>query len=431
MPTNGIDSGVLTQIKEHYSEDILDIIFEDGKLTSPTFASCELAKRNDGMGRGYVERVVTSEGSAVAADASIADTINGDGSAGGRPSRDRWVIQAVNMDAPFGFTRDEILSIEGMGADEQFDTITDEMDKAVIRIRNALAQQCPNKGWGMLALTTAQSSTGFTVPTYLANRFKVGDRLVASVSEDTDVLLNSATQLRVTGVNAATGVITTSANPTSSWASNATLYIFRAGMRITTDPSADQSVKTCISGLRSWIDPDATDALFGVTRSGDPTKLGLGVDCTNMDTAQGLIEIADRLFHFGRKADTILCSGVSWKLLQQDYDPSRLVSVSMGDYQIGFEGYKLATVFGSCVVVPDPFIDGGTAFVGPFQNKKLRPKMIYSGDKLISLDNFDGLDFQRDNSSGNRKFKGQFFFRGNMSVAAPGCYAKGTNLPTS
>src|SRR5687767_2596003 len=158
-----IDSGVQTQIKEHYSEDITQILFEDGKETSPLLAMCEVAARKEGFGRGYIERIVTSEGSAIAAQADVADTINNDGAAGGRPSRDRWEIDPVNLDSPFAFSRDEILAIEGMGADEQFDVIADEMDKAVIRIRNKLAMQVSGKGWGLLAQTTAQTSTTFTV----------------------------------------------------------------------------------------------------------------------------------------------------------------------------------------------------------------------------------------------------------------------------
>src|SRR5688572_4643482 len=103
-----IDSGVLTQLKEHYTDDIIPIMFEDGKDSSPLLAMCEVAARKEGFGRGYIERVITSEGSAIAADATIVDTIVADGAVGARPSRQRWEVEAVNMDAPFTFSRDEI-----------------------------------------------------------------------------------------------------------------------------------------------------------------------------------------------------------------------------------------------------------------------------------------------------------------------------------
>lgn len=425
-----IDAGVLTQIEEHYQDDILDVLFEDGKDTSPVLAMSEAKADNDGFGRGYIIRMTTHEGAAVAADPSVADTINDDGSTGGQPLRDRWVVQPVSMDAPFAFSRDDILSIEKMGKDEQFDVITENMDMAVKRIRNLLAEQVSGKGWGKLAVTTAQTTTGFTVNRAFINRFPIGARLVASVSEDTDVLLGSAAQLIVTAVNTATGVVTTSGNPVTTWANNATLYIFRAGMRPATDPGSDQSLKTCISGLEAWIDPTGA-TLWGVTRTGNPNKSGYGIDCTGMDTAQGLIEIADTLFSYGRRSDTIVCSGTSWKLLQLDYDPSRLVNVTLGEYKIGFTGYRLATMFGESVVIPDPFMAPGDAYAGPFQKKKYGPQFRHAGDKLVNLDDFDGKQFERQTSGGARKFKGQFFFRGNFVLGAPGMYAKGSNLPTS
>jgi hypothetical protein len=415
-----IDAGVLTQIKEHYANDIYKILFEDGKTTSPVLAMCEAKAIKDGFGRKFVTRVVTHEGSAVAANATIADTIVNDGSAGGRPGRERWETSAVSMDSPFAFDRDEVDAIEGKSADEQFD----------VRIRNILAEQLSGKGWGCLAVTTAQSATGFTVNPAYINRFPVGARLVASVSEDTDVLLNSAAQLIVTAVNPATGVVTTSANPVTSWANNAVLYIFRAGMRVSTDPSAAESAKMCITGLEGWINPDST-TFMGVTRTGNPNLTGFAVDCTGMTTSEGLIAGADRMFSFGRPAKIILCSGTSWKLIQQDYDATKVVQVSLGDYKIGFSGYKLATVFGDAVVVPDPFIAPGTAYVGPFDDKKWGPKLYHTGSKLVNLDDLDGNQFQRSATAGARTYKGQFYFRGNLVLPAPGMYAKLSNLPTS
>lgn len=424
-----IDPGVQAHVAEHYDKDIYKILFEDGKETSPLLACCEVKSEQEGLGRKYVQRVLTYEGAAVSEDPAVADAIAGDGAAGGRPTRSRWEVTATNMDATFKFDREEILVIEGMGADKQFDVITEEMDLAVTRIRNQLCQRVSEKGWGKLALTTATSATTITVDPALSNRFPVGRRLVASVSEDTDVLLGSAAQLRVTAVVPKTGVITLSGNPQTTWTNSQTIYIFAAGSRIATDPGSDASLKTALSGLPAWIDP-AGAVIFGQTRAGDPNLCGFDIDGSNMDTATALVEGADTLFKFGRRfADTVFVSGTSWKVLQNDFDPSKLVPVTVGDYKIGYEGFKLATVFGTITVLPDPFIEPGVAYIGPFQNKKYRPKLLHSGKNLVNLDNFDGKDFERVTTSGARQFKGQFFFRGQLCIPGPGMYGKISNLP--
>jgi hypothetical protein len=427
-----IDTGVQSQIQEHYDSDIYKILFEDGKLTSPLLAMAEVKAMKEGLGRGYVVRVATSEGAAISADPEIADDITGDGLTGGRPGRERWVVSPVSLDAPFSFSRDEILAIEGMSADEQFDVITDEMDMAVSRMRNLLAEQVSGKGWGCLAQTTAQSTTTFTVNPAYVNRFPVGARLVASITEDTDVLLGTPAgkQVYVTAVNPSTGVVTCSEDMASVWASDQDLFIFRAGNRIATDPSAADTAKVCITGLEGWVNP-ANTSLFGVTTTGNPALTGFDVATTGMDTGRGLIAMANQLFSYGRKADTILVSGKSWELLQANYDAAKTVAVQLGDYKIGFAGFKLPTVFGDCTVIPDPFIKPGHAFAGPFQNKQWRPRLLHSGAKLVNLDNFDGKDFERQNSGGARTFKGQFFFRGNFVLPGPGMYAFTNDLPTS
>ena len=425
-----IDAGVLTQIREHYDSEIYKILFEDGKVTSPLLALCEAKSITDGFGRKFVVRVATHEGAAVAADPEIADDIAGDGDTGGRPGRERWEVSTTSLDAPFTFDRDEVDAIEGKKADEQFDVIADEMDMAVIRIRNMLAEQVSGKGWGALAQISAISSTTITVSTALVNRFPVGARLVASASEDTDVLYNSGAILRVTGASDSTGVITLSGNPQTTWANNSSLWVFRAGNRIATDPSASDSNKRVITGVKGWVDPDST-TFMGVTRTGISQLTGYSFSASGMDTAQGLIGAADKLFNFGKPAKMILCSGTSWKLLQQDYDAAKVVQVSLGEYKIGFTGYKLATVFGDAVVVPDPFIEPGTAYVGPFDDKKWGPKLYHTGKNLVNLDDLDGKQFERRNDNGQRSFKGQFYFRGNLVIPGPGMYCKVTNLPTS
>lgn len=434
MAKPGIDPGALAHATEHYDEDFYELFFKDSKETTPLLACCEVAADdNEGGGRKFIQRVTTYEGAAVAEDPAVADAISNDGSAGGQPTLSRWEIDPISLDAPFAFTRDEIVFMQGKSADKQFDIITQRMDMAIARARNALAERVSGKGWGLLAVTTAQSSTGFTVDRAFLNRFPVGKRLVSSVSEDTDVLLGSpaGTQLRVTGIATDTGVVTLSGNPVTTWANNATLYIFSAGSRIATDPNSAASAKIALSGVPAWLDP-AGATLFAQTRAGDPNLCGYAIPTSGLDTIGSFLEGADTMFNFGRRyADTIFCSGTTWKVLTRDLDPNKLIPVDIGDYKIGFKGFELQTTNGGVMVLPDPFIAPGTAYIGPFRNKLYRPKLIHTGKNLVNLENFDGKEFERVTAGGSRYYKGQFFFNGQLCIAGPGMYGKFTGLPTS
>lgn len=430
MPT--IDAGVKTQITEHYKENITKLLFEDGDKTTPVFATCQHKMEPDGFGRAYISRITTYEGAAVAANATIADTIAGDGNAGGRPTRNRWEVDSIVIDSTFFFSRAEVLVLSKKGKKEQFNTITSEMDMAVRRLRFVLAEQVVNKGWGLLARSVGSvGTTGFTVGKADVNKFRVGDRLQAAPTEDDDALSNAAAQCRVTSVNPSTGVIGTAENPQTQWA-NAQLYIFKAGMHQSADPNLALSSRQSLSGLRAWIDPSSTAAMWNVTRSGDPNLLGYSLDATGMDTRQSLIEAADVMFRFGRMCDTVFVSGTSWKLLNLDTDAAKMVEgTKVGPYQIGFKAYQLPTVFGMIDVMPDPFIPEGEAYIGPFQDKEKAPYLCYAGDELINLDDLDGKEFERQTSGGTRNFKGQFFFQGQLVVDGPGFYGKITGMATA
>jgi len=430
-----IDTGVRSQLVEHVDKNLHLIAFEDSKEITPHLALAEQRKIKDGFGRNFIVRFETNEGAAVAAQPDVADEIAGDGSAGGRPERDRFVVSTVSLDSPFVFDRAEILAIEGKNASEQFDVISSEMENSIKRIRNVLAEQVSGNGWGALAQISAISSTTITVPDWAANRFRVGWRLVASNTEDTDVLYGTpaGAQLRVTAIAApssGTVAITLSGNPVTTWDNSTDFYVFRAGNRIATDPAAAESAKLCISGLKAHVDPDST-TLWGVTRTGNPDLTGHDVNCASAgDTHECLLEIAERAFIYGRKIDTILVSARSWKLLNLDKDALKTVPVDKNGYTIGFKAFELPTSFGSVHVAPDAFMQPGYAWAGPFQDKEKGPRLYYAGKNLINIDDTDGQEFVRRASTGSRDFAGQMYFSGQYVIPTPGLYFRGRNLPT-
>jgi hypothetical protein len=442
MPT--IDAGVLTQLTEHLDENIHLIAFQDDQAVTPILALSEHRKIKDGFGKRFIVRFEDNEGAAVAALPDVADDIAGDGDPGGRPSRDDMVITRTSLDSPFVFDRDELIAIAGKNKGEQFDVYRSEMENATRRVRNILAQQVSGKGWGKICAATAISATGgtgtggvgyVTVPDWFANRFRVGWRIVASASEDTDVLYGSpaGTALRVTAVStpsAGSVNVSLSGSPVSVWANNSTMTLFRAGMRVATDPAAAEATKKVMSGVPAYIDPTATDTIWGVTRVGNPDRCGHEVDCSGLDTYEALLEIAERAFMYGRKLDTIFISGRSWKLLNLDAQALRTVQSDKNDFQIGFTAFEMPTSFGKCHVAPDAFLTPGEAWAGPWQSKEFGPRIYYAGETIISLDDYDGNEFVRRPSTGSRDFQGQMFFSGQWVLPCPGLYFKGTNLPT-
>lgn len=443
-----IDSGVLSQLHEHVDENLHLIAFEDDKAVNPCLALCEQKKIKDGFGRQFVVRFEDNEGAAVAALPDVADDIAGDGDPGGRPSRDRMVITRTSLDSPFVLDRDEMLAVEGKNKSEQFDVYRSEMENAIKRVRNTLVFQVWGKGWGKLAQISAISATsgdgtggvGYVlVDDWFANRFRVGWRVVASATENDDVLLGTpaGTALRVTAIGRPGAVtagkvkISLSAAPTTSWTNSSTLYLFRAGMRVATDPGTLEANKKVISGVPAYIDPSATDTIWGVTRASNPDRAGHEVDCTGLDTYEALLEIAERAFMYGRKLDTIMVSGRSWKLLNLDAQALRVVQSDKNGFQIGFEAFKMPTSYGSVDVAPDVGVTPGEAWAGPWQDKEFGPKLYYAGKNLINIDDYDGNDMVRRPSTGTRDFQGQMFFSGQFVLPCPGLYFKGINLPTT
>jgi hypothetical protein len=433
-----MDAGVLSQLKEHYTDDIHKILFEDGEEVTPLFAMCEARENTDGFGRKLVVRIATYEGPAVAADPAVADALAA--LTRSRPTRARWEIDAVSMDSPFSFKREEILAIDGMSANEQFDVIDDEMAMAVRRIRNTFCEQVSGRGWGAICQISAMSVTGVTVPLYFANRFPVGRVITASISEDTDILYNAGAQLQVLGVVASqtTAVVSlcdpttgVAANPQAIWANNQTAWLFGAGMRPTTDPNQDNSLKLSMTGLLGMIDPTATGTVatkWGNACAGNPNLLGFDFDANGMDTVQALIKLCNQMYYQGRKVDTVLVSGTSWELMNVQKDPAKMVEIKVGPYNVGFTAFRIATVFGFADVLPDPFLPAGTAVAGPFRDKKKAPYLSHAGKKLINLDNFDGKEFERVTAGGARSYKGQFYFRGQFVLKGPGWYGRARNL---
>lgn len=430
-----IAANVSVLLKERYS-DIERLAWTTTKEVSPLFALCKTESLKEPFGKQYVVPVIYSHGAAASADAAIADGIAGDGADGGQPGAVAWNITPVTYDGTFKFTREELLRFDGMAPVQQYNLVKERTDAIVQLITNRLSRHVCDDGWGAIAqLTAAATSTTVTINAKVAQRITVGDRLQASLTKDNDVLLGSGAQIRVTGVNYSTGVITLASDPTSVWSGiNSTSWIFHSGDHANgnSDPNQDATLKRLVTGIKAVVDQSST-TLWGVTRTGNPELTGHTVDCSSItDTRQALVELAERAFYARRKMDLMLVSGVSWKLLMLDIDLQKQVSMTpLGKYEIGFKSLSLPTSFGDVTIVPESMLEPGDAFGGPFNDDEVGPKLMYQGPKLINLFDFDGLDYQRVTTSGAREFMGINYFAGQFVLKGPGRYIRGTGLPTS
>lgn len=413
-----VDANVQARVKEHYVDPTV-VLFnpEDRELQlMPLFASCEMTGK-EGMGRKVVVPTEYSEGSAASANATTSDTIAADGNAGSNPAETRWELTPVLYDGSFSFTREDIDACEGPG--EQFRVITNRIDNALLRVRKRLAMYLPGDGTGALAQITAITSSTVTVSRAVANRFKVGDRLTAATAPSGGTAYG--TEIRVTGVTPSTGVITLGSDPTSVWANNPALYLFFNGDR-----------GAVITGMKGWLD-DTSSSLFNVTRTGIRELQGLVVPGTGLTTVEALTDIAEQAFYYGIVQDKMIVSGTTWKLLQREKDFQKSVATVTGGnskYEIGFQAFMLATVFGTLPVIPDVWMAPGDCVSGPFDDKRYKPRIYHNGKDLVRVEGHDSLEFRRSTSAGARTYSGNVYFRGQVAMT-PGKFVRGTSLPTS
>lgn len=413
-----ISDQVQAMVKVHY-KDPTEVIFDpnDNELKLvPLFASCEMTSK-EGFGKKIIVKSEYDEGSAASASATVSDTIAADGAVGSNPAAIEWELTAVSYDGSFTFHRDDIDACEGPG--EQFKVITNRIDMALKRVRKRLSMFTGGDGTGALCQITAISSSTITVPRWATSRLNVGSRLTAATAVSGGTAYGTA--IRVTQIVPRTGVVTLSADPTSTWANNSALYIFFEGDR-----------GAVITGTKAWVD-DTSTSLFNVTRTGIPELQGLVVSGSGMDTVEALTEIAEAAFYKGLEQDMMVVSGTTWKVLQREKDfQARVNPFETGNskYRIGLKAFMLATVFGDLPVVPDVWMPAGECISGPFNNKKFKPRFYHNGANLVNIEGHDNLEFRRSVSAGSRTYSGNVYFRGQLAMT-PGKFIRGTSLPTA
>jgi hypothetical protein len=415
---------VLPLFVEHHHKTVSKVFFEAEGI-SPILAAFE-AKRNPGNGGGrkFILSVDYLIGSTASATFSISQAKAQGATTGSAPLATRFEIDPVKMENVAVVDRDAIDGAEG-DSEKMVDVLERAQQRGVLGIRNKLAYQVCERGWGRVGTILAVTSSTITLDPSVLNRFEVGAELTSSTSENGAVLKNSAGAIRVTAKNSDTGVVTMASDPTAgtAWAVNDT--VFMAGDR----ENSATPARLCITGLRAWLDhTSASDTLHGVARAGNEGLLGYRVDGTNLTIAAALLKGAFKLHKNGSpNATEVFISDEDFYELAADKDVQKNVEIKMGPYEISFSGVSVIGPNGKSIkVVSDANLEAGVAYMGPWNSKEERPFIFHNNPELVSIDDKAGQIMYPLASS--TAYEMRFYFRGNAVIPTPGRYCAIYNL---
>jgi|GEM_PF-7084626 len=425
-------TAVLAALHEHYINDrITDIFYKTDKSINPLMASMDaIADTGEGFGHKLICPVVYGTGTAVGQSFTrVAEKARGSTS-GASALYTRWEVDPVSLEGMARWSRGAMNAALSRGSAETFKVMTRELDAKIVALKNLLATYCVGNGSGALTTLTSVSSAGFVVGTDVINRFYPGQNVCCAATE-TGACINSGAALLVTGTNPNTGAVTTSTNPTADTAWTAGYYVFNYNDRPAGALTAYANY-VLPWGLDAWL-PGAsvTDgtAFCGITRDDISQLAGLTCDCSGLEPEAAFLKALTLLFTSGgTKADVLFCSPADYDAFCVAKDKAKIVQISLGKYELGFDGMTVNSLAGQVPVVPDALLPNGTFYAGAFKNKEIAPRFVYVGD-LVNIDNKDGNEFLR--AADSTDYEMRLYMTGNIVTPAPGKFVRGYNLSIS
>lgn len=426
-------STILPALHEHVlGKNVIETFFKSSKDINPLLASMEdMADTGEGMGRKLVLPYVYGTGTSHGANITKVTAKANGSTTGSAALYGRWEVNAVNIDAQAQWDRDAVDAALGRGAGEAFKLVSTEINAKIAGIRKNLAEYAFLDGTGAIAtiVTVSASPAYITVGADEINRFEEGQDLIVATS-NTAAKRNSGTTIAVTGVDPDTNKVLLASDPTAStaWAIGDSVFLDNDAA---TGAGALSTYASYLLpwGMRAWT-PGAgvTDSTTfnGVTRDGRWQLAGHTYNCAGIEPEAAFVKSLGRLFTFGgTKADLLICNSQDFDSFTSDKDKSKIVQISVGKYEIGFDGFKVNSLAGNVTVVPDAFCPAGTFYAGAFNDSEFCPRLVYVGD-LVQMDNKDGLDFRL--IAGTRQYRAGMYFRGNTILPAPGKFVRGYGL---
>ncbi len=413
-------TAVTAALKEHYASNMAQVLWNDSQLTPALGIIEKRSGKYDAGGRSFVQPIQYGDGSSISADFATAQAKAQGTTTGSSNLYTRWTVSAATVNAVGVWDRSVIDQIQGESA--FFDLAEAEIDGKLRGIRRDMAKFFWGDGYGALGVITAITATDFTIALDRANRFDVGDDIVASATNGGGVL-RSATSRAVTGINPDTGLITVDADPTAlGWAVGDS--VFRKGDR----QNAASPVQLKYFGFDGWVPATAPGATVfnGVNRSGIWQLGGLRQNCVGKSIKNAVLSGANKLFNFGgTKVTHCFMATDDFTTLCDQLDNTKHIEVKAREFNISFAGIELIGAQGGSIkVLPDPFLPKSSYWMGDFENGD-NAYFIYSND-FVSIDDHDGNMFLR--SATATTYEARMYFFGNLVVAAPGRFLRGFNV---
>ena len=424
-------TAVRAALREHYvGKNIVDIFYTSNKDINPLLAACEaVADTGEGFGRKLITPIIYGTGTSVGQDFTKVLAKAQSSAIGASGLYSRWETDAQTIEGVARWDRSAMDAVMGRSSGETFKVMTKEMDLKIAAIRKELATYSFGDGTGNLGLVTGATSSTITVGTDVINRVHRGMNLVASATTS-GVLINSGTNIGVLGSNPNTGVITLDADPTAGTTWNGK-YIFNYNDRPNSALSTYASY-VLPHGMAAWLPGASTSdgtGFDGVVRDNISELAGLTCDCSALEPEDAFLKALALLFVTGgTKADALFCNPYDYSAFIANKDKSKTVSISLGKYDLGFDGFVVHSLAGNVPVIPDAMCPAGEFYAGPWKDPELAPRLVYVGD-LVQIDNKDGLDFRA--SATATAYEMRLYFRGNIVMPAPGKFVRGTGLSIS
>lgn len=382
----------LNRLREKFQGLSTDMIMRADDC-SPFLKAAEAEKKQDGEGRGFIYPFAFAQGNGVSADLDTAiagSRASGNGSA---KMHDRWVVPSANIASIYatGTILDHALqAAKNSGAVELVNLVKTEMDdRRDNGIRSKLEWQIPvSEGFGAIAqvLSVNASPAYIVVNEEQQSRFPRFMILQASTAESTAVLAASAAVRTVTGgephTTAGQWRVLLDTDPTTgSWAA-ANSFVFAKGDRHDNNPADRRSV----TGHLAWVPGTArTGAWYGVTITGDPELQGRRVSLVGLGAMQAIARMRNMLKHAKKHygpEHLFFCSQNDFDTLWLIKEAQKSVEINLGKWELEFrDGISL----GGAKIVPDSNFVDGTIVCGPFNDKKLRPRLVYTTDDFITV----------------------------------------------
>lgn len=431
---------VLPALREHYIlKTITKLFYTANKDVNPLMAAMDaIADTGEGFGRKLIVPFVYGTGTSRGQDFTKVLAKAQGSTSGSSALVSRWEIDPVTQEAVCQWSRDAMDAAESNGVRETFRVMSVEMDAKIESIRKQIATHAFGDGTGALAQILTVASTGFTVEACYGNRFVRGMD-VSTATTTTGAVKNSGgtPNLLVSGVDylnsSGTATVYTTTDPTSTAGGRTAQavddYVFDHNDR----PVAGMSTyadRVLMWGMDAWL-PGAsvTDAttFCGNTRDGQADLAGLTISCGSMDPENAFLKALQLLFTTGgTKASMLICNPEDYDGFIADKDKSKTVQLSVGKYELGFDGFNIHSLAGTVPVVPDALCPQGSFYAGPFSNPELAPRLVYTGGNIVQIDDKDGQDFVR--SASSTSYEMRMYCRGNIAFPAPGRFIRGTGL---